>query len=135
MSIDFNNYLEAAFHNLKETIAEAHKLVCKIWEEDPCRAHEENRNELEVLLNRAAFAIELMNSYDFMHDRFERLCYGWHPGRYSVQCKLCGIERSCYESATTTGQIGCNPPHPCPPTAGRAILPPVVGEGFRHSKP
>ena len=82
MSVDFNNHLECAFEELMEKIAEAHELVCKIWDEDPCRAHVENRNELQALLNQAALAIEILNSYDFRYDRFERLCYSWHPGRY-----------------------------------------------------
>jgi hypothetical protein len=125
MSIDFNNSLESAFYNLKNTIAEAYELVSKIWDEDPCRAHVENRNQLEALLREACLRIEILNSYNFTYDRFERHCYGYHPGRYEVQCKLCEVEQSCAEKAKTTGQIGRTPPpQPYPWSASDAIKPP-----------
>ncbi len=124
MSVDFNNSLESAFYNLKHTIGEAYELVSQIWAQDPCRAHVEKRNKLEAVLRDAYLSMEVLNSYDFKYDRFERHCYGYHPGRYEVQCKLCEVEQSCSKEGIATGQINPTPPpHPCPSAPNNAIKP------------
>jgi hypothetical protein len=129
MSVDFNMYVEVAFKGLKEKIGEANDVVRQIWKGDPCRAHTDARNRLEELLRDACLRIEILNSYDFDYDRIKRHCYGWHPARYQVQCKLCGVERLCFEKAEATAQMGRMPPEdPCPWTSGHAIFPPFREE-------
>ncbi|MGO9122876.1 MAG: hypothetical protein ACLQPD_35305 [Desulfomonilaceae bacterium] len=124
MSVDFNNSLESAFEMLMNQIAEAYELVRKIWFGDPCRAHEENRNKLEATLRDAYLAIEILNSYDWKYDRFQQHCYGYHPGRYEIQCQLCDVEQSCSKESIAKGQVDHTPPpHPRPWAPNHAIKP------------
>jgi hypothetical protein len=124
MSVDFNNSQETAFYLLKNKIAEANELICKIWDEDPCRAHVDERNKLEAVLRVAYLSIEILNSYDFTYDRFTQHCHGYHPGTYEVQCKLCTVEQSCSKEAIAKGQVNHTPPpHPHPWAPTDAIKP------------
>lgn len=115
MSVDFNLIIETGYKDLMEQIEDLHDFIRKIWKNDPCKASGEDVRKLEEMLRGACDTLEIINSYDFTYDRLRRHCYGWHPGRYQVECRLCDVQRLCAEESKTLGQTAQIPPNCSPP--------------------
>jgi len=100
MSIDVNNYVEAALVGIKEQIDEAHDFMSRIWEAGPMSASCQSMEQLERLLWTACDSLEIFNNYDGSYDRFVRHCWGNHPADYEVQCRLCKVQRLCFQETS-----------------------------------
>ncbi len=96
MSIDINDYIESALHDIIEQIGEVYRQANTLWE-----AHGSDfdgaMNELEKLLRTVSDSVEIFQNYDGQYDRVQRQCFGDHPGCYEVQCRLCEVQRLCSE--------------------------------------
>ncbi|MGO9567833.1 MAG: hypothetical protein ACLP5H_09860 [Desulfomonilaceae bacterium] len=96
MSIDINDYIESALHDIIEKIGEVYRQANTLWE-----AHGADfdgaMNELEKLLRTVSDSVEIFQNYNGQYDRVQRQCFGDHPGFYEVQCRLCEVQPLCSE--------------------------------------
>jgi hypothetical protein len=93
MSIDINNYIEAALEDMKDEMENANRVMRKIWESPWSNEIDGDLEKLEELLRSACDSVEIFNNYNGYYDRVNRMC--WGPGCYEVQCRLCEVQRSC----------------------------------------
>jgi hypothetical protein len=101
MTIDDNNYVEAALETLKDQIDDIHDLMQAIWKAHLFGSSSGDMNELASLLITARDTVEIFQNYDGTYDRIERWCWGRHPGRYEVQCRLCEVQQLCWEETAS----------------------------------
>jgi hypothetical protein len=98
MSIDDNDYIEAALVVITEQIEDANRLTQQIWEAYGRSENiEADLDKLEKLVRTACDSLEIFNNYNGQYDRICKWCWGEHPGCYEVQCRLCDVQRLCVE--------------------------------------
>jgi hypothetical protein len=105
MSIDENSYIEGALATIIEQVNELHQHANKLWKayESGRSAFSEAMDRLERMLRTVDDSVEIFQNYDGQHDRVVRRCFGDHPGRYHVQCRLCELQRRCAEETKSDG--------------------------------
>ncbi len=54
-------------------------------------------DKVDQLLRTVSDSVEIFQNYDGQYDRIGRQCFGGHPWRYEVQCRLCEVQRLCCE--------------------------------------
>jgi hypothetical protein len=96
MSIDINDYIEAALEGIAEQIGTVSRLISKILPDGPGYS-QSDMDQLEENLRTASDSVEILQNYNGEYDRLARRCWGDHPGCYEVQCRLCEIQRLCAE--------------------------------------
>jgi hypothetical protein len=98
MSIDVNDYIQAALSDIGEQINEVHDHMPKVlkayW---GGTAFSETMEQLEQLLRSVSDSVEIFQNYNGQYDRVNRHCWGDHPCCYEVQCRLCAVQRLCSE--------------------------------------
>ncbi len=97
MSIDVNTFIKVALEAMKEHMQEANNLVSEICDAYPYAAYKCDMDKLAEMLRVASDSVEIFQNYDGQYDRIGRWCWGNHPGRYEVQCRLCEVQRLCSE--------------------------------------
>jgi len=99
MSIDINDYIEGALEGIIEQINEVHEHSKTLWEAYGAGRSPflEAMGKLELLLRTVSDSVEIFQNYDGEYDRIGRQCFGGHPWRYEVQCRLCEVQRLCCE--------------------------------------
>lgn len=99
MSIDINNYIEAALDGIIGQVDELHQHSKTLWEAyiQGRSAFSDATDKLEQLLKTVSDSVEIFQNYDSQYDRISRQCFGGHPWRYEVQCRLCEVQRLCCE--------------------------------------
>ncbi len=99
MSIDENNYIQAALEGIIEQIDEVHRHGNALWEaySSGRSAFSDAMTKLEQLLRTVSDSVEIFQNYSGQYDRIGRQCCGDHPGCYEVQCRLCEVQRLCSE--------------------------------------
>jgi hypothetical protein len=99
MSIDENNYIEAALEGIIEQIDEVHRHGNALWEaySSGSSAFSDAMNKLEQQLRTVSDSVEIFQNYSGRYDRIGRPCFGGHPWTYEVQCRLCEVQRLCCE--------------------------------------
>jgi hypothetical protein len=105
MSIDINDYIVGALEGIIEQVDEVHRHS-ETLREAYCQDHrlfQEAMNKLEQLVRTVSDSVEIFQNYDGQYDRIARCCFGEHPGRYEVQCRLCEVQRLCSEN-TASGE-------------------------------
>jgi len=96
MSIDENDYIEGALHNIIDQIGEVYQHAKTLWDTYGSD-FDGAMDKLEKLLRTVSDSVEIFQNYDGRYDRIDRWCFGEHPGRYNVQCRLCEVQRLCAE--------------------------------------
>jgi len=100
MTIDINDYMDAALSGLKEQIDEAYDFMPEVIGRRPEPDFENRLAHLTTLVRTAADSMEILENYNGEYDRIGRWCFGSHPGRYDVQCRLCEVQRLCSEETS-----------------------------------
>lgn len=100
MSVDINDYIDAALNAIREQINAANQLMNRIWQNDGYDTEDGGMEQLKKLIRTASDSIEIYNNYNGVYDRRSRWCWGDYPGRYEVQCRLCEVQRLCAEETT-----------------------------------
>ena len=91
---------------MKEQIQDARDLVKEIYQAYPGSAFRGDMDKLAELLKTAGDSVEIFQNYEGRDDRIERQCWGNHPGRDEVQCRLCKIQwLCCEETAYRNGKM------------------------------
>jgi hypothetical protein len=101
MSVDINDYIDAALVGIKEQLDEAQSLMNKILGPYEDNAFDRDMDELEKLVRTVCDSVEIFNNYDGVYDRISRQCWGNHPGCYEVQCRLCKVQSLCSEETAS----------------------------------
>jgi hypothetical protein len=96
MSIDVNNYIEAALDGIREQIDEVNNSLRKILQDGPGYS-QSDMDRLAELVTTVSDSVEILQHYNGQCDRIERRCWCDHPGCYEVQCRLCKVQRLCAE--------------------------------------
>jgi len=102
MTIDINNYIDAALKGIEDQIEEIHTHLPKFLEayygvHGDRITFSKALDKLEQLLRTASDSVEIFQNYNGQYDRVSRHCWGDHPVWYDVQCRLCTVERLCAE--------------------------------------